>query len=299
MLKEKQWFIIIKQLFLLRILLAPFLINRLKKYKNMKTLALLLLVPIMGFSQIDILNEIKKELPKTETTTPKTVSKSIEQALPKTKSAINSKGLLNISSIDISKGLKEALNKGIEKQVSKLTAVDGFYKNDLVKIILPEELQKVENTLRKIGLSSLADEGILMLNRAAEDAVKESTPIFVNAIKNMSFTDAKNILMGNENAATTYLKTSTTNSLYAKFNPVIQNSFAKVGADKIWANIINKYNSIPLVSKVNPDLTDYTTNKALDGVFKMIAVEEKNIRTDLNSRTSNLLVKVFAKQGKK
>ena len=98
------------------------------------------------------------------------------------------------------------MNKGIEKQVTKLTAVDGFYKNELVKILLPEELQKVDNTLRKLGLGSLADEGILMLNRAAEDAVKESTPIFVDAVKNMSFTDAKNILMGNESSATTYLQ---------------------------------------------------------------------------------------------
>ncbi|HNP32947.1 MAG TPA: DUF4197 domain-containing protein [Flavobacterium sp.] len=238
--------------------------------------ALLLLLPVIGFSQIKVLDQIKKKLP--------------------TKITTNSKTL---SSLDISNGLKEALNKGIEKQVTKLTAVDGFYKNDLVKILLPEELQKVDETLRKFGLGSLADEGILMLNRAAEDAVKESTPIFVDAVKNMSFTDAKNILMGSDNAATTYLQTTTTSPLYAKFNPVIQNSFAKVGADKVWASIIKKYNSIPLVTKVNPDLTDYTTNKALEGVFKMIAVEEKNIRTNLNSRTSDLLKKVFAKQDKK
>ena len=191
------------------------------------------------------------------------------------------------------------MNKGIEKQVTKLTAVDGFYKNEMVKILLPEELQKVDKTLRKMGMSSLADKGILMLNRAAEDAVKESTPIFVDAVKNISFTDAKNILMGNENAATTYLQAETTNPLYAKFNPVIQNSFAKVGADKVWASIIKKYNSLPLVTKVNPDLTDYTTNKALEGVFKMIAVEEKDIRSNLNARSTDLLKKVFAKQDKK
>ena len=201
--------------------------------------------------------------------------------------------------IDISGGLKEALNNGISKQVSKLTATDGFFKNEMVKILLPEELQKVDNTLRKIGMGKLADEGLKVLNRAAEDAVKESTPIFVDAIKGMSFNDAKNILMGNESAATSYLQNSTTTALYAKFNPVIKNSFTKVGADKVWANIITKYNSVPLVKKVNPDLTDYTTNKALEGVFKMIAVEEKSIRTDLNSRTSDLLKKVFALQDKK
>lgn len=201
--------------------------------------------------------------------------------------------------LDISSGLREALNNGISKQVTKLTAMDGFYKNEAVKILLPEELKKVDSSLRKIGLSSLADEGLKVLNRAAEDAVKESTPIFVDAVKNMSFTDAKTILMGNENSATTYLQNSTSTALYGKFNPVIKNSFTKVGADKVWANIIIKYNGIPFVKKVNPDLTDYTTNQALAGVFKMIAVEEKNIRTNLSSRTSPLLQKVFAIQDKK
>jgi hypothetical protein len=204
-----------------------------------------------------------------------------------------------IAGIDISGGLKEALNNGISKQVTKLTAVDGFYRNEAVKILLPEELRKVDSSLRKIGLSSLADEGLKVLNRAAEDAVKEATPIFVDAVRNMSFTDAKTILMGSQNSATTYLQSSTSTALYGKFNPVIKNSFTKVGADKVWSNIINKYNSIPLVRKVNPDLTDYVTNQAMAGVFKMIAVEEKNIRTNLNSRTSVLLQKVFAMQDKK
>ena len=201
--------------------------------------------------------------------------------------------------VDIPGGLKEALNNGISKQVTKLTATDGFYKNTAVKILLPEELRKVDAGLRKIGLSSLADEGLKVLNRAAEDAVKEATPIFVDAVRNMSFMDAKTILFGNESAATTYLKNTSTTALYAKFNPVIKNSFAKVGADKIWIQIITKYNSIPLVKKVNPDLTDYTTNKAMDGVFKMIAVEEKDIRTNFSARTSDLLKKVFALQDKK
>ena len=244
----------------------------------MKTkIALLFLLPTLGFSQINILDEIKKVIPK---------------EIPTTSSS-------TIGSTDISKGLKEALNNGIAKQVTKLTAVDGFYKNEMVKILMPDELQKVDKAMRKMGLSSLADKGILMLNRAAEDAVKESTPIFVDAIKKMNFRDAKNILLGNESAATTYLQNTTTTSLYSKFNPVIKNSFTKVGADKVWTTIISKYNSFPFVQKVNPDLTDYTTNKALDGVFKMIAVEEKNIRINLSSRTSDLLKKVFAMQDKK
>ncbi len=201
--------------------------------------------------------------------------------------------------LDISGGLKEALNNGVANQVSKLTAVDGFFRNEAVKILLPAELQKVDKTLRAIGMGKLADEGLKAINRTAEDAVKEATPIFVGAITNMSFTDAKNILMGYENAATSYLQSATTTALYGKFNPVIKNSFTKVGADKIWENLINKYNTIPLVTKVNPDLTDYVTNQALNGVFKMITVEEKKIRTDLNARTSNLLRQVFAIQDRK
>ena len=201
--------------------------------------------------------------------------------------------------LDISNGLKEALNNGITKQVTKLTATDGFFKNEMVKILLPQELQKVDKTLRDIGLSSLADEGLKVLNRAAEDAVKEATPIFVDAIKGMSFNDARNILMGADNAATSYLQNTTSNALYTKFSPVVDNSLSKVGADKVWTDIINRYNQIPLVNKVNPDLTDYVTGKAMEGVFTMISVEEKNIRTDVNARTSDLLRRVFAMQDNK
>jgi Protein of unknown function (DUF4197) len=206
---------------------------------------------------------------------------------------------VGVTDADIASGLKEALDKGIDQQVSKLTATDGFYKNELVKILLPAELQKVDKTLRDIGLGSLADEGLKMMNRAAEDAVKEATPIFVSAVKNMTFNDARNILLGADNSATTYLQNTTTSQLYAKFNPVIKSSFSKVGADKVWTNIITQYNKVPLVTKVNPDLTDYVTNKALEGVFKMIAVEEKEIRNDINERTSALLKKVFALQDSK
>ncbi len=204
-----------------------------------------------------------------------------------------------LSQAEIGNGLKETLNNGIAKQVSKLTATDGFFKNEAVKILLPEELQTVDKKLRQIGMGKLADEGLKVINRAAEDAVKEATPVFVDAVKQMSFNDAKNILMGNESSATTYLQNTTSTALYTKFNPVIKNSYTKVGADKVWKEIITKYNSIPLVKKVNPDLTDYTTKKAMEGVFKMIAVEEKDIRTNLASRSSDLLRKVFALQDQK
>ncbi len=236
-------------------------------YTMKKILTFLFLLPLVGCAE---LQQISEQLPQTMT-----------------------------GNLDISNALKEALNNGITKQVSKLTTTDGFFKNEMVKILLPQELQKVDKTLRDIGLSSLADEGLKVLNRAAEDAVKEATPIFVDAIKQMSFSDAKNILMGADNAATSYLQNTTTTQLYSKFSPVVSSSLSKVGADKVWKQIIERYNQVPLVTKVNPDLTDYVTNKAMEGVFTMVSVEEKNIRTNTAARTSDLLKRVFAMQDKK
>lgn len=201
-----------------------------------------------------------------------------------------------ISDEVIANGLKQALEQGIKKQVSKLRTIDGFYKNERVKILLPEELRKVDKTLRDIGLGNLADEGLKVLNRAAEDAVAEATPIFVNAVKEMSFADARTILLGNNNAATSYLEHKTNTALYQKFNPVINSSFKKVGADEIWSSIISRYNAIPFTNKVNPDLTDYVTQEALNGIYKMIAIEEAQIRTNIASRTTEILRKVFALQ---
>lgn len=201
-----------------------------------------------------------------------------------------------IGNTEIASGLRQALDMGIKKQVSKLTETDGFFRNELVKILLPEELRKVDKTLRDIGLGKLADEGLKVLNRAAEDAVGEATPIFVDAVKGITFNDARRILLGNDNAATEYLTAATQNQLYAKFNPVIKKSFEKVRADKIWQNLITRYNSIPLTKDVNPDLTDYVTNEALDGVYTMIALEEKEIRTKVSSRTTDLLRRVFGLQ---
>lgn len=241
----------------------------------MKKIALLfLIVPTIGFAQLkELLNKAKDEI---------------------TNHAAETSDIT-----DISAGLKEALNMGITRQVSKLTAVDGFYKNEMVKILLPKELQKVDQTMRKMGMSKLADDGIRSLNRAAEDAVKEAGPIFVDAIKNMSFSDAKSILMGNGTAATAYLKGTTMKPLYGKCNPIVKQSLGKVGADKIWTAIISKYNKLPLVAKVNPDITDYVTNKTMDGVYTMISVEEKNIRSNAIFRTTDLLRSVFSLQDKK
>ena len=201
-----------------------------------------------------------------------------------------------ITNLEIGRGLREALNIGINKQVIKLTATDGFYNNALVKILLPEELRKVDKTLRDIGLGKMADEGLRVLNRAAENAVGEATPIFIDAVKDITFVDAKNILLGNDNAATNYLSNKTQTALYAKFNPIIRSSFEKVGADAIWNNLITRYNGIPLTKKVNPNLTDYVTNEALKGVYTMISVEEKEIRNKVSARTTDLLRKVFTLQ---
>ena len=248
-----------------------------------KIYILALFVPLFSFAQIgDLLKRANEKAQAKKTTTTASSSRNSITDL--------------LGTTDIGAGLKEALQKGVTEQVTKLTAVDGFYKNETVKILFPEELQKVDKTLRSIGLSSLADEGVKALNRAAEDAVKEATPIFVSAITSMKITDAKNILTGGDTAATTYLEGTTSTSLAAKFSPVIQTSLGKVGADKIWETIIARYNKVPLVTKVNPDLTNYVTKKAMEGVFKMIAVEEKDIRTNLSSRTSPLLKKVFAMQ---
>ena len=201
-----------------------------------------------------------------------------------------------LTNADIASGLRQVLDFGINKQVRKLTTKDGFFKNELVKILLPEELKKVDKALRDIGLSNLADEGLKILNRAAEDAVKEATPIFISAVKDITFTDAKNILVGEDDAATQYLTSKTQTALYNKFLPVINSSFSKVGADQIWESLITKYNTIPFTNNVNPDLTDYVTDEALKGVYTMIAMEEKEIRTKLSSRTTDLLKKVFALQ---
>ncbi len=212
---------------------------------------------------------------------------------------VNSLPQEGLSNAQIASGLKEALNKGIDKEVTKLMAPDGFYKDQMVKILLPADLQKVDQTLRDIGLSQLADQGLLLLNRAASDAVKEAKPIFVEAITTMTFDDAKNILLGGQTAATDYLKQKTGSQLYQKFSPQVQQSLHKVNADKVWNDIITRYNQIPFVTKVNPDLTDYVTTKAMEGVFKKVAVEEQKIRTDFNERTSDLLKKVFALQDNK
>ncbi|MFV8226755.1 DUF4197 domain-containing protein [Christiangramia aquimixticola] len=205
-------------------------------------------------------------------------------------------GPYSVSENDINSGLKQALQFGIEKEVTGLASENGFFANELVRITLPPELQKVDKTLRDVGLDNLADKGLLVLNRAAEDAVGEAIPVFAKAVTEINFNDARNILLGSDDAATTYLSSKTRTELYGKFNPIITNSLDKVGATQVWANIIERYNALPITSNVNPDLADYVTGEALEGVFFMIAKEEKDIRNNLQSRTTNILRRVFALQ---
>ena len=202
----------------------------------------------------------------------------------------------SISNADIAMGLRQALDQGIEQQVTTLMQENGFYGNDAVKILLPEELQVVDRKLRQLGLGNLADEGLLLLNRAAEEAVADAKPIFVNAVKNITFRDARNILMGDDRAATSYLENVTEQKLYNKFQPTIKSNLEKVGAISTWNQIISTYNQVPFVEKVNPDLADYVTNEALDGVYFMIAQEEQQIRNNFAERSTNLLKRVFALQ---
>lgn len=197
------------------------------------------------------------------------------------------------TSLEIGNALKQALEIGTSAGADRLSAKDGFFGNMAIKILFPTEAQKVEKTLRSVGLNSLADNVILSLNRAAEDAAKEAKPIFVNAIKQMTIADATNILLGNKDAATSYFKRVTTAQLMEKFSPVISNSLSKVGATKYWTDAATAYNKIPLVKPVNTNLTQYVAEKAIDGMFVQVAQEELKIRDNIGARSTGLLQKVF------
>jgi hypothetical protein len=201
-----------------------------------------------------------------------------------------------LSTAEVAEGLKEALIKGISTGSDLASQVDGYFKNPEIKIPFPPEVKKVEDKLRQIGLGSEVDKFVMTLNRGAEDAAKEAKPIFITAIRSMTIQDAWSILKGSDDAATQYLKRTTSGLLKDKFKPVIQNSLNKVNATKYYSDIVTRYNQIPLVQKVNPSLDDYATDKAIEGLFVMIAREEKNIRQNPVARTTELLRKVFGSQ---
>lgn len=210
-------------------------------------------------------------------------------------SAGASANLGSLSSLQISSGLKEALSLGVNEGVKKLGVTDGFFRNEAVKILMPEKLRKIDATLRSIGLGSLADQGVKLLNRAAEDAVTEAAPIFTNAITSMTITDAKNILLGSDNAATSYLQGKTQSQLFTAFQPKVKASLGKVGADKVWSNLISKYNTFTGQS-VTTDLNAYVTTETINGVFKMVAEKESGVRNTPAMRTTSILKKVFGAQ---
>lgn len=197
---------------------------------------------------------------------------------------------------EVANGLKEALIKGISNGSDIVSQLDGYFKNPEIKIPFPPDVKKVEDRLRQIGLGSEVDKFVMTLNRGAEDAAKEAKPIFIAAIRQMTIQDAWGILKGEQDAATQYLKRTTSTLLKDKFKPVIKNSLQKVNATKYYSDIVTRYNQIPLVQKVNPELDDYATDKAIEGLFLMIAKEEKNIRANPAARTTELLKRVFAAQ---
>ncbi len=199
-----------------------------------------------------------------------------------------------LSTSTIANGLKEALRVGTERGTAKLSSPDGFFKDAAIKILMPEEAKKVEQRLRSIGLGKQVDNAILSMNRAAEDASKSATPIFINAIKQMSIQDATGILRGGDFAATNFLKSKTTNNLTEAFRPFIEQSLAKVNATKYWNTIFSAYNQFSL-QKVNTDLSAYVTQKSLEGIFHEIGLQEQKIRKDPMAQTTELLKKVFGK----
>ena len=193
---------------------------------------------------------------------------------------------------EVTAGLREALTVGTARTVNRLAAVDGYFGDAARKILLPPEAVKVEKNLRAMGLGRQVDQAILTMNRAAEDAAKSATPIFVEAIRNMTLTDAMGILRGGDTAATSYLQSTTSAGLTTAFRPIIDSSLRKVDATRHWKNIFTTYNRVAR-EKVDPDLTAWVTHRAMEGLFRQLAQEERLIRKDPLARSSELLRKVF------
>lgn len=200
----------------------------------------------------------------------------------------------NLTNTEIVSGLREALKIGTQNASKKLNITNGFFGNQLIKILLPPEVKQMELTLRQFGFNKQCDRLILSLNRAAEDAAGKAVPIFVNAITGMNIQDGLNILRGGNNAATDFLRVNTTTALTQAFRPVIQASLGKVGATRYWTDVFTLYNKVAIGKpKVNTDLTAYVTERALAGLFTTVAQEEANIRQNPAAQVTGLLKKVF------
>lgn len=198
-----------------------------------------------------------------------------------------------LSKNEVAAGLREALIQGISKGSDQASQLDGYYKNPQLKIPFPTEVQQVEKALRNIGLGSEVDKFVLQLNRGAERAAVQAKPIFINAIRSLTIEDAFSILNGDQNAATNYLMRTTSEPLKSRFLPIIGKALDEVNATKYYGDIVTRYNKIPLVKKVNPSLDDYAVDRAIDGLFLLVAREEANIRANPVARSTELLKKVF------
>ncbi len=202
----------------------------------------------------------------------------------------------SLTTEQVAGGLKEALIKGISEGSESASKVNGYLGNPKIRIPFPPDVQKVEDKLRSIGLSKQVDQFIETLNHGAEEAAKEAKPIFISAIRSMTIQDAWNILKGEDDAATSYLKRTTSDQLRGKFKPVISRALDKTNATKYYGDIINTYNKVPFIEKVDPDLENYATDRAMEGLFLLIAQEEEKIREDPLARTTDLLKRVFKEQ---
>lgn len=198
-----------------------------------------------------------------------------------------------LSNDEIVNGLKEALTVGSNNSAAAASKVDGYYKHPVIKIPFPPEAKEMEDRLRSIGMNKQVDDFVMTMNRAAEEAAKEAAPVFVNAVKQMTITDGVKILKGKDDEATQYLKRTTSVELKGKFQPIVKRAIDKVQVTSYWNPLASAYDKIPFVTKVNPNLEDYVTQKALDGLFYLVAQEELKIRKDPVARVTDLLKKVF------
>ena len=225
------------------------------------------------------------------------ISAQAQSPLDLLKKVTSGKSKDSLSTGDVVSGLKEALNTGISKGTDKLSATDGFFKDALYKILLPPDAKKVENTLRTLGFNSMVDKAILQINRGAEDAAGYAKPIFADAIRSMTLQDAIGLVKNGDTSATHFFREKTTDKLIAAFLPVIKTSLDKVDATKYYGDVITKYNNFPTtIKKINPDLAGFVTDKATAALFDLVAIEEKNIRTNIAARTTDILKKVFGQK---
>ena len=203
-----------------------------------------------------------------------------------------------VTESEAAEGLRQALDQGVGRGISLLNKEDGFFGNQAYKLFLPAEAQRIENTLRTLGMGGMVDRAILQINRAAEDAVGHARPIFVDAIRQMTITDALNIVRGSNSAATDYFRQKTKDRLITAFTPVVKGSLDQFSATKYYSDVISTYNNFPTtINKINPDLPSYVVGRAVDALFDQIAQEEANIRANPVARTTDILKKVFGSVG--